>query len=395
MHRTCGRAPARTRVPVMVRTLRGLEAIARTEVLSLLGGRSPVAVEHRTLRFEVPRVDAQLLSLGTADDVFAVVGELDDVGHRRSALDGLARLARAVDLGGAVSLVAAIRPLTHPIRFDVTASFIGRRNFSRFELEEGVGCAIAAATGWTFMPRGPHSAPATAPSREPREPRSAPATASSPCASGPRIAPPAPSLSFRLHVLHAHATLAVRLAERPLHRRAYRVDSRPGALHPPLARALCLLARPRASHLLVDPTCGGGTIPIEAALLEPRADVAAFDIDPDAVCAARRNAAEAGVHLRLAVGDASSLPLSSGAVDGIVVNPPWGEAVAARGGLRRPESLWSEASRLLAPGGRLVALVPATTAAARPLRAAGLDAEPLACVRVSGAEAVILTAMLA
>jgi 23S rRNA G2445 N2-methylase RlmL len=342
----------------MVRALRGLEAIARTEVLSLLGEQMPVAVEHRALRFEVPRVDARLLGLGTADDVFIVLGELDGVDHRRSALEGLARLAAIADFGGAVLLIAAIRPLATPIRFDVTASFIGRRNFSRFEVESAVGAAIASATGWAFVSRGPRAAPA--------------------------------ALSFRVHLLHTHATLAVRVAERPLHRRAYRIRSRPGALHPPLARALCLIAQPGAGDVVVDPTCGVGTIPIEAALLEPRADGSAFDLEPDAVGAARCNAARAGVDLRVAVGDASSLPLSSGSVDRIVVNPPWGEAVAARGGLRRPGSLWTEASRLLAGGGRLVALVPATTDAARWLRAAGIHAEPLACVRVAGAEAVVI-----
>jgi tRNA (guanine6-N2)-methyltransferase len=317
MHRFSGRASAPTRVPVMVRTLRGLEAIARTEVVSLLGERLPVAVEHRTLRC-------------------------------------------TADLGGAASLIAAIRPLARPIRFDVTASFIGRRNFSRFEVQERVGAAIARATGWGFVARGTRAAP--------------------------------PVLSLRVHLLHERATLAVRLAGRPLHRRAYRIRSRPGALHTPLARALCLLAQPRPGDLLVDPTCGVGTIPIEAALLEPRADVAAFDLEPDAVGAARRNAAEAGVDLPFAIADASRLPLPAGSVDRIVVNPPWGEAVAARGGLRCPASLWREAARVLAPRGRLVALIPPTMDAARSLRAAGLDPEPLACVRVSGAEAVVTVA---
>jgi tRNA (guanine6-N2)-methyltransferase len=360
MHRSSGRAPARTRIPVMVRTLRGLEAIARTEVTSLLGDRLRVAVEHRTLRFEVPRVDARLLGLGTADDVFLVVGELDGVDHRRSALEGFGRLARTADAAAAVALIGATRPVASPIRFDVTASFIGRRNFSRFEVEERVGCAIATATGWTFVPRGPRAAPAT--------------------------------LSFRVHMLHTRATLALRLAERPLHRRPYRTRSRPGALHPPLAHALCLIAQPGPGDLLIDPTCGVGTIPIEAALLEPRARAAAFDLEPDAVGAARCNAAQAGVDLPFAVGDATRLPLQSGAVDRIVVNPPWGGAVAARRGLQSPGSLWSETSRLLGPGGRLVALVPATIDAVRSRRAAGLNAEPMACVRVSGAEAVVIAA---
>jgi tRNA (guanine6-N2)-methyltransferase len=206
----------------------------------------------------------------------------------------------------------------------VTASFIGRRNYSRFDAEDRAGAAIAAATGWTYRPRGP-------------------------------LAPQgATSLSFRVHLLHAEATLAVRLAERPLHRRAYRERSRPGALHPPLARALCLVAEPTPRCLLVDPTCGVGTIPIEAALLQPRADVAGFDLEPEAVSAARRNARRAGSAVRFAVADATRLPLDDRTVDRLVVNPPWGAAVAAAGGLRRRlGALWTEAARALAPGGRL------------------------------------------
>ena len=71
-------------------------------------------------------------------------------------------------------------------------------------------------------------------------------------------------LSLRVHVVDSEATVAVRIAAAPLHRRAYRVASRPGALHPPLARALALLAGLRSGLSLVDPFCGTGTIPIEA-----------------------------------------------------------------------------------------------------------------------------------
>jgi 23S rRNA G2445 N2-methylase RlmL len=97
----------------------------------------------------------------------------------------------------------------------------------------------------------------------------------------------------------------------------YRVATVPGSPHPPLARALALLA----AKPFVDPFCGAGTISIEGALAGLA--TAGSDVDPQAVDAARRNAAGAGVDVPFAVEDASAL----GEVDCVVTNPPWGKAV--------------------------------------------------------------------
>src|ERR687887_2365582 len=229
MHRSPGPASACARLPIMVRTLRGLEAISRAEVAAVLGP-AVVTTEHRTLRFSVRRLDERLLDLGTVDDAFLVLADVDGIDHRRSALDALIQLARTIDAPGTVAALAALRPIGPPtlgetsaasgqtaaatsvstrakprassraIGFDLTASFIGRRNYSRFEVEDRVGHAIAAATGWAYGPRSP------------------------------QMPVPRASLSIRVHILHERATLAVRLGERPLHRRAYRLESRPGAL---------------------------------------------------------------------------------------------------------------------------------------------------------------------
>jgi tRNA (guanine6-N2)-methyltransferase len=352
MHRSVGYAP-RARLPFMVRTLRGLENIARAEVEALLGP-TPVTVEHRALRFALPGPDPRLLALGTVDDAFLVLGEAGGIDHRRNSLRALAALAAAIDEAHVLAAVESLRRIARPVAFDVTASFVGRRNYSRFDIEDHVGRAVAAATGWAWRPR------------------------------------PTP-LSLRVHVLHDAATLSVRLAQRPLHRRSYRIASRPGALHPPLARALAAVAAPAPGHVLVDPTCGVGTIAIEAALLEPRVEAVAFDLEPAAVRAARANAARAGVAARLRVADAARLPLRPHSADRVVVNPPWDRAVAAGGGLRRrPRALWIELARVLTPGGRLVALLPA--AGADGLGRAGLDARVVAGVRAAGVEVVIVAA---
>jgi tRNA (guanine6-N2)-methyltransferase len=257
---------------ILARTLRGIEWIARDEVRSRLGPRR-VEVGHRELRFVAP-LAPELLALGTVDDVFLVADQVDGVGRTR---DGLARLASAeIDLD-AVALLLDRRDRR---TFDVVASFLGRRNYSRFELEDTLGGALEAAGGWKYVAkRG--------------------------------------ELAVRVHVVGSTATVAVRIARAPLHRRAYRVATVPGSLHPPLGRALALLA----STAFVDPFCGAGTIPIEGALAGLA--TSGSDIDPLAVEASRTNARGAGVGIRFAVADAVAL----GEVDCVVTNPPWGKAV--------------------------------------------------------------------
>jgi tRNA (guanine6-N2)-methyltransferase len=293
-------------LPILARTLRGLEWIAAAEVQATL---APSRIEHghRELRFSVTELGDALLRLATVDDVFLVVTRLDEFGRARESLRELTRID--VDLGALAGLLGRRGERT----FDVVASFVGKRNYSRFEIEDALGPALAAASGWTYL------------SRSGGEP-----------ARG--------ALSIRVHVVDSKATIAVRIAKVPLHRRAYRVASRPGALHPPLARALALVAGLRPGLTLADPFCGAGTIPIEAKLACPELRANGSDLDPEAVEAARRNAETAGVELELAVRDAADTPQA----DRVATNPPWEATVRLAGRGTLPlESL--ERAVVLAP----------------------------------------------
>jgi tRNA (guanine6-N2)-methyltransferase len=176
---------------------------------------------------------------------------------------------------------------------------------------------------------------------------------------------------------------------RPLHHRRYRLASRPGALHPPLARALALLAAPPPDGVLLDPFCGTGTIPIEARCA--RADLYAVgsDFDTAAVGAARTNAPAAGVPVALSTADAARLPFPPELLDAVATNPPWGAQVRARGRLRGGlEPFWFELARVVWPQGRVVLLVPPAFAVR-----AGFALTDRLSVRVFGtlAEIVVLS----
>jgi tRNA (guanine6-N2)-methyltransferase len=276
-------------LPILARTLRGLEWIAAAEVQATLAA-TRIEHGHRQLRFSVWELTDSLTALGTVDDVFLVAATLDGVDRARESLERLA--SARVDLDAYASLLGRWQPKT----FDVVGSFVGKRNYNRFEIEDAIGSALAASSGWTYLSRS-----AGEPARG--------------------------ELSLRVHVVDSEATLAVRIAPVPLHRRSYRVASRPGALHPPLARALALLAGVRPGLTLVDPFCGTATIPIEAKLACPELLAIGSDLDPEAVEAASRNAEAAGLEVELAVRDAADLPLT----DRVVTNPPWESAIRLAG----------------------------------------------------------------
>ncbi len=85
-----------------------------------------------------------------------------------------------------------------------------------------------------------------------------------------------PDVRVNLYLNRDRAVISVDLSGESLHRRAYRVKGVPAPLKETLAAAILLLAEwPQLAHAgapLIDPMCGSGTLPLEAALMA--ADVA-------------------------------------------------------------------------------------------------------------------------
>jgi tRNA (guanine6-N2)-methyltransferase len=335
---------------LVARCLRGIEWICAAELAA--AGACVQAVEHRLVELDaVP--GPGLMAAGTVDDLFLLALRLDGAGRHRSALAELRAQAGRVDADPLVAAVSAVRPVPRDAPFEVVASFLGRRNYTRFDIERAVGEGLERALGRRFVP-------------------------------GPLGADEHPPLSWRAHLFDGGGFLGLRLAAGPLHRRAYRLSSLEGALHPPLARAAAVLGGADAGTLVLDPFCGAGTMLLEAGAHEPAARLVGADMSTGAVRAASANADGAGARLALMVCDAGRLPLPDGAAGVLLTNPPWSRRVAPAASLRGGLApFWPEAARVTA--GRVVVVLEDLEEHDSAIRAAGLEPALLQRVAVSGA----------
>jgi tRNA (guanine6-N2)-methyltransferase len=316
----------------------GLEEVAAQEIARRLGASS-IRQLPRSLLFAIEDPMAAI-ELRTVDDVYLGGEHGFALGHTRSELRYLASAVRQVDVHAMVGVADASGQASS---VEVTASFAGRRNYSRLDIEDAAGAALAHELGLPYVSRR----------------------------AGPPIGTDA--LAWRVHLEPDSTLLGIRLVPRPLHRRPYKTATMPGTLHPPVAAALVWLADPRPGSRLLDPMCGAGTIVIEADLLHDRITVVGIDISRMILAAAAQNALAAGSQAKFARGDAAKMPIEDATFATVVTNPPWGRQVPAAGRLSGTlQPLWAETERVLEPGGTLAALTEGDGGvAARGLRLVG------------------------
>ena len=169
----------------------------------------------------------------------------------------------------------------------------------------------------------------------------------------------------RIFLLKDEVTVALDTSGDSLHKRGYRTMTSKAPLMETLAAALILLTPWRANRILVDPFCGSGTFPIEAAMIaaniapgmnreftaeqwtnlidrklwyecvkeaedmidtEVEVDIQGYDIDGDVVKAARENAKRAGVDHMIHFQQRAVADLNHPKKYGFLIsNPPYGE----------------------------------------------------------------------
>jgi len=349
-----------TAAHLVARTLRGVEYLAADEIRDR-GIGSVERIGHREVHLRAADPVRAVTALRTADDVLLVAAVTDDPGRTKGELRRLAQALRSVDLQPVLRLRRHCTGTAACVGVDVSASFVGRRGYTRFDIEDTVGGYLARVLEVEYHSRR----------------------------DGDR--PPAGTWSWRVTLDGARATIALRAGERPKHRRAYKLSTVAGTLHPPLAAAMVRLAGVRAGDTVLDPCCGAATLLMEAALTVPGVRLLGVDHDPAALRVAARNTR--GVRVGRVRADAGRLPLAARSVDCVLLNPPWGRQVPARGVLaRQPDRLWAETRRVLRSRGRLVALLFGGDAQLRSAVEHGFAVTATHTVRVSGALATVVSA---
>jgi len=320
-HRRATSSTSQTSI-FLARSVRGLEWLAAAEIESSLNA-SVLAVGHREITFNAA-LDSDVLALGSIDDLFLLCGRIEEIDRGRISLARLAAGLRKLPLARSLATVSRLRPIQRSSGFEVIASFLGRRNYNRAEIELCTGAVISEITG---MPFHDHATGA-APERD---------------------------VSWRIHIRDGQAVIGLRVALRPLHRRDYRASSAPGALHPPVAYAMSMLSGAYPGCHVLDPCCGTGTLLIEARRLVPDIITIGSDINRDRLLGAARNGP--GGRCRWIQADLGRLPYRDGFADCVVANLPWGRSVPAQGAIEGNMSMAvAEAMRVLAPGGNAVLL---------------------------------------
>ena len=83
----------------------------------------------------------------------------------------------------------------------------------------------------------------------------------------PNISVSNPDLRLNIHIAEDRATLSLDSSGESLHRRGYRQESVEAPLNEVLAAAIVMMTGWRGESDFIDPMCGSGTLPIEAALI--------------------------------------------------------------------------------------------------------------------------------
>lgn len=176
--------------------------------------------------------------------------------------------------------------------------------------------------------------------------------------------------AVRVSIVKDEVTVGIDTSGESLHRRGYRKLTSKAPITETLAAALIMLTPWNKDRILVDPFCGSGTIPIEAALIganiapgmnrsftaenwthlipkktwyaaieeahdniipDVKLNIAGYDLDGEVIKAARQNATLAGVEDYIHFQQRSVSDLSHSKKYGfIITNPPYGERITEK-----------------------------------------------------------------
>lgn len=306
----------------------GLESIAGEELTRDLGAEVK-KIERGLIVFRVPSIDPDLLKLRTVEDVFLFAWGTDALTYRATDLKQIRHwTAKEPDWQHLLRLHHAIhaKPKGKPT-YRLVTQMQGKPCYRRVDAGDAMREGLRGVFPESWKPAVENA-----------------------------------SVEVWLRIHNTTAVCGVRLSDRLMRHRPYKVEHLPASLRPTVAAAMVRLAGAGPGQLVVDPMCGAGTILAEQIELSKlrragKIETLGGDIDLNAIRAALTNLKKVGP-TQFACWNAVQLPLAWESVDRIVSNPPFGKQLAS------PEEIVPlykrmvrEADRVLKPEGRAVYLV--------------------------------------
>ena len=334
--------------------LPGLEELAAEEIERDLGGT--VKKQGRGLVvFRLDEIDPRILNLRTTEDVFLLAWGTDQLTYRAEDLDRIQRwTARQPDWQQLLRIHHAIRPRPGgKPTYHLVAQMEGHHGYLRKDAGKALARGLAGHLPESWRPADENAA-----------------------------------VEVWLTIDQATAYCGLRLSDRTMRHRTYKLEHRPASLRPTVAAAMVRLANAHPGQVMLDPMCGAGTILAEQLVAASRFHAPLEVWGGDGEFAAARSAL---INLRrlgearLARWDARCLPLPPGSVDCVISNPPFGKQLSSPEEVRPLyRDMVREYDRVLKPGGQAVLLVSDAPALREPAQQVGWKAGRRLRVRVLG-----------
>src|SRR5262245_23882274 len=308
--------------------LPGLEAIAADEGAGHLGGEVKKA-QKGVVVFRVAQIGPDLLRLRTVEDVFLLAWGTDSLTYRAEDLKSIRHwTAKEADWQQLFSLHHAIRPKPKgKPTYRLVTQMGGTHGYRRVDAGKALAQGLAGIFPASWKPADENAA-----------------------------------VEVWLTIRGRTAVCGLRLSDKTMRHRPYKVEHQPASLRPTIAAAMVRLAGAGPGDVVLDPMCGAGTILAEQIELSKlrkagRVETWGGDRDMNMLRAAASNLHRVGPAM-LAHWDATRLPLACESVDRVVSNPPFGKQLASEeeiGPLYR--AAVRECNRVLKMAGRAVFLV--------------------------------------
>jgi 23S rRNA G2445 N2-methylase RlmL len=333
----------------------GLEEVTADEITRDLGGDVRKTAEGIVV-FRLENIDRHILTLRTTEDVFLLAWGSDELSHRATDLDLIERwTARDVDWPQLLRIHHAIRPRPKgKPTYRLVVQMEGTHGYLRKHAREALARGLAR-----HFPDSWREAEENA------------------------------AVEVWLTIDGPRAICGLRLSDRTMRHRTWKMEHRAASLRPTLAAALVRVAAAKPGQLVLDPMCGAGTILAEQLAYADRfrgagVRVLGGDVEYAAARAATLNLRRLGAPV-ICQWDARRLPLAGGEVDCVVCNPPFGKQLSspAEVGPLYAASV-REMDRVLKPGGQAVLLVSDAAALRQAAEAVGWRSTRRLRVRILG-----------